>query len=117
MKPTLSRPAANNFFLFIFGSFWPNLATTHLLRLWCLIVAVRGTSAAMIKRQSQLPSQLATELVQGRSRHKRHPSRKRAPAIYSVARLSQFRCELRPQSCDCGQKVLLDWVSSLCFGF
>jgi hypothetical protein len=28
------------------------------------------------------------------SHHKRHPSRKRAPAIYSVARLSQFRGEL-----------------------
>ena len=34
-----------------------------------------------------------------------------------AATLNQFRCELRPQSCDCGQKVLLDWVSSLCFGF
>jgi hypothetical protein len=41
------------FFLILidFGRF---LTTSPLLRLWCLIAAVRGTSAAMIKRQSQL---------------------------------------------------------------
>src|SRR5215510_10402238 len=52
-------------------------------------------SSKTFRLQAQfLGPELATELVQGRSRHKRHPSRKRAPAIYSVARLSQFRCEL-----------------------
>src|SRR4030088_1474387 len=54
MKPTLSRLARENWFLFIFASFWPTSDNSSPLWLWCLIFAVRGPpNAAMIKRQSQ----------------------------------------------------------------
>jgi hypothetical protein len=40
-----------NYFLFIFLHFNPSLNNNPPFSFWCLVVAVRGTSAAMIKRQ------------------------------------------------------------------
>ena len=47
-------------FLFIFLHFNRVIRQQLTLWLWCLVVAVRGTSAAMIKGQSQLLFERAT---------------------------------------------------------
>jgi hypothetical protein len=51
MKPTLSRPAAKIVFFLFFLHFNPPSDNNSPFSFWCLVVAVGGTSAAMIKRQ------------------------------------------------------------------
>ena len=62
MRPTLSRLAAKNCFLFIFASFWPTSDNSSPLWLWCLIFAVRGPPSG---RNDQTPKSVTLLSAQG----------------------------------------------------
>jgi hypothetical protein len=59
MKPTLSRPASKLVSFLFCLHFNPSSDHNSPFSFWCLVVAVRGTSAAMIKRQKPVTSSSA----------------------------------------------------------
>jgi hypothetical protein len=59
MKPTLSRPASKLVSFLFCLHFIPSSDHNSPFSFWCLVVAVRGTSAAMIKRQKPVTSSSA----------------------------------------------------------